>query len=127
MVVLTTTLVVIMVVPGFGAGITILTSIHIWRLDRRLEEGYSMGKLEKVKETSRKILHLIKQFPHRDVAIKGGAEIDLIPKPVIRFFIEVKTLRSLMKKEQGEQDAGRAEGDKRLYSDDESVSKRDSS
>ena len=94
--------------------------LAILHLAPRSEVGYPMGKMEKIKETSKRIVKLLKQIPV-DVSIKGGAELDLIPKPVVKLFVEIHILSSLLKEKCAKQDADRKEGGKRLHSNDEGV------
>ncbi len=100
----------------------LVVTLHV---SPRLEVGYLMGNMEKIKQTSRKIRNLLKQIPE-DLAIKFGAEFDLIPKPVVKLFIEIRILHLLTKKEKERQNGDRNEGNKRLHCDDEGVSQRDS-
>jgi len=91
----------------------------------RLEVGYLMGKVEKIRETSQEIIKLLKQIPDR-VAIEFGGEFELIPKPVLKVFFKIYVLNKLITKEQEKRNANRKEGNKRLHCDDEGVSQRDS-
>lgn len=84
-----------------------------------------MGKMERVKEASQKIVNALKQIPI-EVSIKIGAEIDLIPKPVLRFFTEIHVLHKLIRKKREKKNADREEGGKRLHHDDEGASQRNS-
>ena len=93
-----------------------------------MEDGYlmgKMGKMEKIKKASKKIVNLLKQIPV-DIDIKAGAELDLIPKPVVKFFVEAHILHTLIKKKREKKNADREKSGKRLHSDDEGVSERDS-
>jgi len=80
--------------------------------------------VKKLKEVSKKIVKLLKQIPV-DVSIKSGAELEFIPKPVVRLFVEIHVLNSLLRKKRENQDADRKEGGKRLHSNDEGVGQRD--
>lgn len=84
-----------------------------------------MGRIEKIRKTSRKIVKLLKQVPEH-ISIKCGTEFEFIPKPVWKLFFEIHVLNSLAKEEQEKQNANREKSDKRLHRDDESVGERDS-
>ena len=85
-----------------------------------------MGKMDKIRETSRKIVDSLRQMSN-NITIKGGAEIELIPKPVVRFFAEIHIHNLHTKQKRDEQHADeREKGIKSLRSDDESIIERDS-
>jgi len=84
-----------------------------------------MGRTEKIRKTSRKIVKLLKKVPEH-LYIKCGVESEFVPKPVWRLFFEIHVLNSLTKEEQEKQNANREKSDKRLHRDDESVGERDS-
>ena len=84
-----------------------------------------MGKTGKVRKTAKKIMALLKQVSE-DIDVKCGAEIDLLPRPVVKLFFEIQKLHSLTKKEHVKRNGNRKKRGKRLHSNDESVSQRDS-
>lgn len=89
-----------------------------------LLEDLPLGAVEKIRAISERIVSALKKMSE-DVDVEVGVEIEVVPKPVVKFFAGVHMYRKLMKsKGQNRQDENREERNKRLQSHDESTSKR---
>lgn len=82
------------------------------------------GKDGRVKRIAKRIIESLREIPI-DVSVKAGLQVDLIPKPVIKFFINIHLLnKTSSKKRRGKQNGHREENNKRLHYNDEGASKR---
>lgn len=83
------------------------------------------GKDGRTRQIAQRILQTLRKVPSID-EIKGGVEVDVIPKPVLRFFINIKLLHeSARNVKQRDEIADREEGNNRLHNNDESSRERD--
>lgn len=89
-----------------------------------LLEDVPLRAMEKIRAISERIVSALKEISE-NVEIEVGVEVDVVPKPVVRFFAGIHKYRKLMKsKGRNRQDENREECNKRLQSHDESTSKR---
>lgn len=85
-----------------------------------------MGAMQKIRRISKRIVSALKEIPE-NIEIEIGVEIEVIPKPIVRFFAEIHKYRKLMKtKRQNTKNENRKKRNKRLQSHDESSIERNS-
>jgi hypothetical protein len=82
--------------------------------------------MEKVRRVSHRIVSALKEIP-KDIELEVGVEIELLPKPIVKFFAAVHKYKALMKcKRKKRKNASRKKSNKRLQNNDESRIKRGS-
>ena len=83
-----------------------------------------MGAMEEIRAISERIVSALKKVSEY-VDVEIGVEVEVVPKPVVKFFAGIHKYRKLMKsKGRNRQDENREERNKSLQSHDESTSKR---
>ena len=85
-----------------------------------------MGAMEKIRTISERVVSALKEISE-SVELEAGVDVEVIPKPVVKFFAKIHVCRKLMNiKGQNEEHESRKKRNKRLQSHDESSIKRNS-
>ena len=85
-----------------------------------------MGAKHTIRAISETIVSALKEISE-SVELEIGVDVEVIPKPVVKFFARIHVCQKLMNtKEQNEEDGSRKKRDKRLQGHDESSIKRNS-
>ena len=81
-------------------------------------------KRNKIKQISKKIVSALKEAS-RDIEFKMGVDVELVPKPTVRFFAHIHKLRKMLD-DKVKQNGNSKSDNQSLQDNDESIIKRES-